>query len=191
MDLANCNTCHDQLVLHGGQRFNTEECVICHNPNASDAARRPADQAPVESIDFKRMIHRIHTGEELTQDFTIYGFGGTVTNFNEVRFPGDRRDCTTCHLEDTQQVAGDPAAGPASDTDAARLVHAAAAHGGRVPRLPRLPVRRRPCVRQHGPVRRGVRGLPRRQRRFLGRQGSRSVGTAAGLLLPFREGDRE
>ena len=52
------------------------------------------------------MIHRIHTGEELTQDYTIIGRNGSVNNFNEVRFPGDRRDCTTCHLDDTQQVLG-------------------------------------------------------------------------------------
>jgi OmcA/MtrC family decaheme c-type cytochrome len=108
VDLANCNKCHDRLALHGGQRLNTEECVICHNPNASDVARRPADKAPVESIDFKRMIHRIHTGEELSQDFTIYGFNGSVNNFNEVRFPGDRRDCEKCHAPDTQQVQDNP-----------------------------------------------------------------------------------
>jgi OmcA/MtrC family decaheme c-type cytochrome len=118
VDLANCNTCHDRLVLHGGQRFNTEECVFCHNPNASDAARRPADQSPPESIDFKRMIHRIHTGEELTQGdpeacaadptapgcYTIYGFGGSANNYNEVVFPGDRRICEDCHTGDSQQV---------------------------------------------------------------------------------------
>src|SRR4029079_234499 len=39
----------------------------------------------------------IHTGEELTQDFTVYGFGSSVNNFNEVRYPGDRRDCLACH----------------------------------------------------------------------------------------------
>ena len=39
------------------------------------------------------MIHRIHTGEELTQDYTIYGYGGTPYNFNEVLYPGDRRNC--------------------------------------------------------------------------------------------------
>ena len=104
VDLALCNTCHDRLVLHGGQRFNTEECVMCHNPNASDAARRPAEAAPPESIDFKRMIHRIHTGHELTQDYTIYGFGGAPINFNQVGFPGNRAVCTTCHVEDSQQV---------------------------------------------------------------------------------------
>jgi OmcA/MtrC family decaheme c-type cytochrome len=101
VNLANCNLCHDRLVLHGGQRFNVEECVMCHNPNASDTARRPADKAPAESINFKRMIHRIHTGEEMTQDYTVYGFGGSVNNFNEVLFPGDRRDCATCHLTGT------------------------------------------------------------------------------------------
>ncbi len=111
VDLANCNKCHGQLALHGGQRLNTVECVMCHNPNASDAARRPADQAPAESIDFKRMIHRIHTGELLTQDYTIYGFGGSVNNFNHVLFPGDRRDCVTCHVPDTQQVLEDPPPG--------------------------------------------------------------------------------
>ncbi|HTO88576.1 MAG TPA: OmcA/MtrC family decaheme c-type cytochrome [Thermoanaerobaculia bacterium] len=110
VDLAFCNKCHDRLALHGGQRLNTEECVMCHNPNADDGSRRPTDKGPVESIDFKRMIHRIHTGEEMTQNYTIYGFGTppSVNNFNEVRFPGDRRDCEKCHATDTQQVSETP-----------------------------------------------------------------------------------
>jgi OmcA/MtrC family decaheme c-type cytochrome len=104
VDIANCNRCHDALALHGGFRKNTEMCVICHNPNGDDSARRQSDQGAPESIDFKRMIHRIHTGEELSQDFTIIGFGGSVNNFNDVRFPGDRRDCATCHVNDSQQL---------------------------------------------------------------------------------------
>jgi OmcA/MtrC family decaheme c-type cytochrome len=110
VDMAKCNNCHDQLALHGGQRFNVFECAMCHNPNASDVSRRPADKAPVESIDFKRMIHRIHSGEELTQDFTVYGFGGSVNNFNEVRYPGDRRDCLQCHVAGAYTVAEIPPA---------------------------------------------------------------------------------
>jgi OmcA/MtrC family decaheme c-type cytochrome len=97
--LDNCNKCHDRLATtfsHGGQRIAIEECVICHNPNASDKARRPADQGPPESISLKRLIHRIHSGENLTQDFTVFGFGG-ATNFNDVRYPGDRKDCVQCH----------------------------------------------------------------------------------------------
>ena len=46
VDIALCNGCHGQLALHGGQRLNTEECVMCHNPNGDDASRRPADQLP-------------------------------------------------------------------------------------------------------------------------------------------------
>jgi len=113
VDIANCNTCHDQLALHGGQRQNTQECVMCHNPNASDVARRPADQGQPESIDFKRLIHRIHSGENLSQDYTVYGFGNppSVNNFNGILFPGDRRDCATCHVSDSQQLAETPPAG--------------------------------------------------------------------------------
>jgi OmcA/MtrC family decaheme c-type cytochrome len=95
--IAQCNVCHDSLRLHGGQRLASDECVMCHNAVNSDVARRPANTGPPESIAFKRMIHRIHTGENLTQDFTIYGFGASANNFNEVRFPGDRRNCAKCH----------------------------------------------------------------------------------------------
>jgi OmcA/MtrC family decaheme c-type cytochrome len=102
--LAQCNSCHDNLSLHGGQRNTTEECVICHNPVESDAARRPAANGPAESVSFQRLIHRIHTGEELTQDFTIYGFGGAPLNFNEVKFPGDRRNCAKCHAGNSQSL---------------------------------------------------------------------------------------
>jgi len=89
--IAQCNSCHDVLGLHGGQRMTTEECVICHNPTNSDIAKRTAGDPP-ESISFQRMIHRIHTGENLTQDFTV-----SSENFNVVRFPGDTRNCAKCH----------------------------------------------------------------------------------------------
>jgi OmcA/MtrC family decaheme c-type cytochrome len=110
VDIAKCNVCHDVLALHGGQRFNTQECAICHNPMADDSSQRPADQNPPESISFQRLAHRIHSGEELTQDYTIFGFGGSTNNFNEVRFPGDRRDCVVCHASGTYTV-------PLPDTD--------------------------------------------------------------------------
>jgi OmcA/MtrC family decaheme c-type cytochrome len=107
VSLDKCNKCHNRLASlfsHGGSRINLELCVMCHNPNHSDVARRPASEGPAESGAFKRMIHRIHSGENLTQDYTIYGFGNTPNNFNEIRFPGDRRDCLTCHVS----VSGKP-----------------------------------------------------------------------------------
>ena len=95
--MAQCNQCHDRLSLHGGQRNAIEECVICHNPKESDVSRRPASAGQPESVSMQRMIHRIHTGEELTQDYTVYGFGGTPIGFNEVLYPGDRTSCDKCH----------------------------------------------------------------------------------------------
>ncbi len=95
--MAQCNQCHDRLALHGGQRLVIDECVICHNPTEGDQSVRPASAGAKESISFQRMIHRIHTGEELTQDYTIYGHGGSLNNYNEVLFPGDRRNCAKCH----------------------------------------------------------------------------------------------
>jgi OmcA/MtrC family decaheme c-type cytochrome len=102
--ISQCNVCHDRLALHGGQRLTTLECVVCHNPVENDGARRPTNAGQPESVSFQRLIHRIHTGEELTQDFTIYGFGGTPNNFNEVRFPGDRRNCAKCHVNTASYV---------------------------------------------------------------------------------------
>ena len=93
-----CNVCHDRLALHGSQRLVVEECVICHNPVNNDATTPPGPDAP-ESISFQRMIHRIHTGEELTQQYNI-----RTNNFNEVRFPGDRRNCVKCHVAGTQNI---------------------------------------------------------------------------------------
>ncbi len=104
VDLANCNKCHETLALHGGQRLNTQECVICHNPVADDSGSRLPAGATPESISFQRMIHRIHTGENLTQTFTIWGHGNSQNNYNEVRFPGDRRDCVACHAAGTYTV---------------------------------------------------------------------------------------
>lgn len=99
-----CNDCHGSLALHGTFRQNVQYCLLCHNANTDDKGRRPADQAPTESVHMKTMIHKIHTGEELETDLTIYGFGNVPHNYNEVTYPGDRRNCEKCHQPDTQQL---------------------------------------------------------------------------------------
>ncbi len=105
-----CSACHGvfskDFSIHGNLRNNTEYCVLCHNPSADDIAVRPVDfpgdPAMSEAIHFKVMIHKIHTGEELTeQPYIIFGFRGSVNDFGEVLFPGDRRNCEECHLQDT------------------------------------------------------------------------------------------
>lgn len=104
VSLEKCNVCHDSLSLHGGQRFAIQECVLCHNPTADDINVRPTEELPPESIDFKWIIHRIHTGHELENDFTVYGFRGSVHNYNHVGYPGDLRTCEACHLSGTYMV---------------------------------------------------------------------------------------
>ena len=101
---AKCNSCHFSLNLHGDNRNDVQQCVLCHNPKTTDVARRPADQGAAESVNFKEMIHRIHAGEEQTRDLTIFGFGGTPHNYNEVVFPRPLADCESCHEAGTQNL---------------------------------------------------------------------------------------
>ena len=96
VDIAKCNGCHSTLSLHGENRNQIEQCVLCHNPSENDGVRRvvatnAADKAqPNQSVNFALMIHKIHTGEGLTeadQSYTIVGFGGSHNDFTEVRYP--------------------------------------------------------------------------------------------------------
>ena len=102
--MAQCNQCHDSLSLHGGQRNAIEECVICHNPKESDVSRRPANAGQPESISMQRMVHRIHSGHNLTQDYTVYGYGSAAIGFNEILYPGDRTTCTACHTANSYKL---------------------------------------------------------------------------------------
>jgi OmcA/MtrC family decaheme c-type cytochrome len=119
IDFDKCLACHDRLSLHGDQRNQYQYCVMCHRPNASDIAQVPEDATtglPIASpttIDFKTMIHKIHTGEELENPYTVYGFGSTPYDFTEGLFPGRREECEICHLPGTYGV---PAPDGAADT---------------------------------------------------------------------------
>jgi OmcA/MtrC family decaheme c-type cytochrome len=80
-----------------------EYCVVCHNPTVTDASLRKTGDIP-ESINFKTLIHKIHTGSDLTTDFTVIGHGGSINNYNDVGYVGDRRDCVKCHLPGTYDL---------------------------------------------------------------------------------------
>lgn len=101
--LEKCNSCHFKLELHGGNRNRIGQCVLCHNPNQTDAARRPAAEMPAETISFRTMIHRIHTGEDLQIPYSVWG-RSRAYDFTEVRFPGDRRNCEKCHVGGSEQL---------------------------------------------------------------------------------------
>jgi OmcA/MtrC family decaheme c-type cytochrome len=105
---SKCQGCHDggqhgdvivpRLSLHGGNR--TEElavCVVCHNPNQTDAAYRASGAE--ESVDFKRLVHGIYAGGFRKTPLVIIGFRGSVNDFSHVRFPAKLRDCVKCHID--------------------------------------------------------------------------------------------
>jgi OmcA/MtrC family decaheme c-type cytochrome len=102
---SNCNACHGDLRIHGNLRTEIPYCVMCHNPWTTDELRRPMlDPAtnPPETVHFKVMIHKIHRGEDLAGEYTVYGFGSTPFDFTEVLFPGDLRNCQKCHVDGSQ-----------------------------------------------------------------------------------------
>ncbi len=98
------NLCDSLKVVHGENRNATEYCLVCHNPREKDVARRPAGQGAPEGIDFSLMNHRLHTGNLQSRDYTIFGFGNTPINFNDVVFPGEIANCQNCHLPGTDTV---------------------------------------------------------------------------------------
>ena len=115
---SNCNECHRDLRLHGGIRRETSLCVLCHVAGAEDRiSEDPAKATPDVTIEFRRMIHRIHKGTELRRvkattngadpyRHEIIGFNETLFNFSDIQFPRmpggtgfneQTRNCEACH----------------------------------------------------------------------------------------------
>jgi mono/diheme cytochrome c family protein len=107
-----CNVCHGTLATHGGTRRNTEFCVMCHNATTTDADKRATAGGPLppESVQFRNLIHRIHTGEDLHHPFVVYGGPPADPNLVDLAavhpFPRDRANCATCHEPATYTITG-------------------------------------------------------------------------------------
>lgn len=116
---AKCNGCHSALSLHGNNRNQVEQCVLCHNPRNTDILRRPIAQVmadrnqPPQAVNFAVMVHKIHTGEQMKEfgrEYTVVGNGGSHNDFTEVRYPpfsnsgavGDRTNCAMCHVNGSE-----------------------------------------------------------------------------------------
>ena len=112
--IEKCDDCHNRLTIHGNNRTDEPEvCVVCHNPNATDASQRVAVVEPTdpptdclnllgpddESIDFKRMIHRIHASGTIGVPFEVCGFSNSV-HIYDVTYPGHINNCEGCHEAD-------------------------------------------------------------------------------------------
>ena len=98
-----CEQCHQRLTAHG-RRINVNYCVTCHNSTSLDPSLTPAQRAAGGTVDFKRVVHKLHMGKNLPSVVA----GGTFTfhgvDFSDVTFPAmssngesDPGNCTTCH----------------------------------------------------------------------------------------------
>jgi len=102
-DTNNCNSCHNQLALHGGGRVEVQFCVMCHNEKTVDP-----DSGNV--LEMRTMVHKIHAGRRLHaegENYTIWGYGNTPHDYSEVGFPQDLRNCSKCHSASTVTPEGD------------------------------------------------------------------------------------
>ncbi len=108
----NCNVCHKQLGVHGGNRFKVTGCVLCHTNGAGDSS-----QTPGITIQFETLIHKLHAGAQLPRvlatakgtdpyRYEISGFQKSISDFSDIEFPympggtgfnQQTRNCATCH----------------------------------------------------------------------------------------------
>ena len=106
--LANCNQCHTELKAHGDNRNKITNCLLCHTSGAEDKnVASAANGTPGVAIDFKVMIHKIHSGKHLpsvlgvatnsngtrnyaatAQPYQLVGFGNSVIDFSDITWPG-------------------------------------------------------------------------------------------------------
>lgn len=161
-----CDRCHDPIPVHGRTRMRVEYCVVCHGPDRTDWGVRPGvsaahidvpatgtvnlaatlDGIEERSIDFKVLIHRIHTGGrrgvaslEGIEPLVVYGRYGSKFFFDEAIFPGDLANCTNCHEGKSYTIEAIPAdAPPTRANETPTILHAvgAVAHPANEPATP-------------------------------------------------------
>lgn len=108
----NCNGCHNDIWFHGSHRRGFDACMACHGTAGSEdrppyvAANAPATTGV--SIDFRRLLHKIHMGSDLANasTYTVVGFGSgypnnySAYNYDKIAFPvqpGGTKQCQKCH----------------------------------------------------------------------------------------------
>jgi len=118
--IDSCSQCHAGKILNHGSRKDPNYCATCHTDQikfsfdkeapmladgltfavqtGTNAQVRP-NQAVVDGRavgNLPNMIHKIHMGEDLVKQGYHYN-NDDLGLFNEVKFPRDIRNCTTCH----------------------------------------------------------------------------------------------
>jgi len=105
--LANCNECHSDLQVHGGNRVAITNCLLCHTAGSEDKNNPAvAGGTPDVTIEFKVLIHKIHNGANLAsvlgvttntdgsrdytatpQPYQVVGYGDSIHDYSKVQYP--------------------------------------------------------------------------------------------------------
>jgi OmcA/MtrC family decaheme c-type cytochrome len=101
----NCNHCHGELSMHGGATLakNVEQCVMCHTGSFDTRGRQGLSGVTgrTTSLRLATLVHRIHGNVIADAPFRVFGFNMKApypeVDLSAIRFPGDVRDCNTCH----------------------------------------------------------------------------------------------
>ncbi len=147
---ANCYTCHDDVIFHGGGRRGLDACLTCHSVSGNEDKPRwdtptvsgtstPTALTTGVAIEFRQMLHKIHKGKFLANaaTYTVVGNGGNPSTYEEVGFPampGGVRQCMRCHGNDAWKMPAErvhlsatllvktwaPVCGACHDSNAAR-----------------------------------------------------------------------
>ncbi len=103
VDDNQCEDCHSNLSLHGSNRHQTDYCVSCHRPDATDVAQRDEGDTP-QGINFPFLVHRLHSGVNLAKGFVVKGYMKSTHDYSALEYPGDRRNCGKCHKGDSYML---------------------------------------------------------------------------------------
>lgn len=122
-----CYECHNDMWFHGGGRRGFDTCIMCHGVAGSEDWPRYRSASPITpattvlptpglTINFRTMLHKIHTGKNLYYASTYYivGNSGNAGAFDEIGFPVETgygaaegtRNCAKCHGEPEPGHAG-------------------------------------------------------------------------------------
>jgi len=110
-----CDTCHDSIQAHGNGRKGLETCLVCHATSGMEDGPKftfaswYVPPTPGVTMDFRSLIHKVHSGRELAKkdEFAMIGvFLGkpyvvTLEDKGYSAMPGGVKDCASCHVGDS------------------------------------------------------------------------------------------
>lgn len=98
---SQCEACHNKLWAHSSTRTDVKACPICHVAGAEDreSATKP-EITPGVTIEFPILMHRLHSGSNLSAPVQFNAFAG-LNDYSQVVFPrldGGTTRCDACHV---------------------------------------------------------------------------------------------